>query len=858
MHFLTLHWRGAATADRREFQAETRQLLDIVTHSIYTDKEVFIRELISNASDALEKLRHLQSTGATIQDAELEPKIVITTDEKAGTLTIADTGVGMSKDELIENLGTIARSGSKAFLEQLKESSPGETGDALSGIIGKFGVGFYSAFMVADKVEVFSQSAVSGRQSHLWRSDGSGSYEVAEASDVTRGSKIVIHLKDSCKEFGTKAKVESIIRRYSNFVSFPIVLDGDTVNTVQALWTKSESDVTDEEYTEFYKFIANAFDEPAYRIIFKADAPIELKTLFFIGSSHTEKFGYARLEPGVSLYSRKVLIERNSPDILPDWMRFVRGVVDSEDLPLSLSREKMQDSRLIHKIRDVLTRRIIRFLERESTKEPDKFEKFFKEFGQFIKEGICTDFQNKDALAKLLRYESSQVDEGKLTTLDEYVSRCPPDQNEIYYLCAPTRAIAESSPYFEAFKKMNKEVLFVYSPIDDFVMTNVAEFNGRKVISAEHTKVDVDSDDGSASGKKLSKDEQQLFGAWLKLTLEDNVKEVKVRLRLMNVWRRVPGAESGEPRERQHHRAAAHGEHHAPCQRQEGDRRAAVSDQSVGSRSTRRGLEAKGCVLSSCRYYAYKHHRRANPAATSLNSKFIQSPAADIAKMLEVMGVDRVIAVDLQMRVEGHEACFFSSDIPVETIETIMAGVEYFATQVYLRRPLVVMAPNPECLRRARIFQTGLNKWLPDSPAQFAVFFHGTGKKESGEQSPADIVGDVKGADVIVVDDLIDTSETLSKLTNLALSKGARKVYCFASHPLLNGDAERLIEESNVSQVVVMDTIPADPKAFHTDKLKRLSVAPMLAELIQAEHFKAHSYIDKVNSREDFKYVHHY
>lgn len=219
--------------------------------------------------------------------------------------------------------------------------------------------------MVADKVEVFSQSAISGSESHLWRSDGSGSYEIAPATGTERGSKIVIHLKDSCKEFGTPARLESIIRRYSNFVSFPILLNGEPVNTVQALWTKSESDVTDEEYTEFYKFIANAFDEPAYRIIFKADAPIELKTLFFIGSTHTEKFGYARLEPGVSLYSRKVLIERNSPDVLPDWLRFVRGVVDSEDLPLSLSREKMQDSRLILKIRDVLTRRIVRFLDQQ-------------------------------------------------------------------------------------------------------------------------------------------------------------------------------------------------------------------------------------------------------------------------------------------------------------------------------------------------------------------------------------------------------------------------------------------------------------------------------------------------------------
>lgn len=336
-------------------------------------------------------------------------------------------------------------------LSPYREQSPSETGDALTGIIGKFGVGFYSAFMVADKVEVFSQSAAGG-PCHVWTSDGSGSYEVAETADVSRGSKIVIHLKDSCKDYATSARVEAIIRRYSNFVSFPIVLNGETVNTVQALWTKSENEVSDDEYTEFYKFIANAFDEPAYRLTFKADAPIELKTLFFIGSSHSEKFGYARLEPGVSLYSRKVLIERNSPDILPDWLRFVRGVVDSEDLPLSLSREKMQDSRLILKIKDVLTRRIIRFLEQQATKEPEKFETFFHEFGQFVKEGICTDFQHKDALAKLLRYESSQLDAGKHTTLDEYVSRATPEQNELYYLCAPSRAIAEASPYFEAFK----------------------------------------------------------------------------------------------------------------------------------------------------------------------------------------------------------------------------------------------------------------------------------------------------------------------------------------------------------------------------------------------------------------------
>ncbi|TYZ65366.1 hypothetical protein PybrP1_012690 [[Pythium] brassicae (nom. inval.)] len=270
--------------------------------------------------------------------------------------------------------------------------------------------------------------------------------------------------------------------------------------------------------------------------------------------------------------------------------------------------------------------------------------------------------------------------------------------------------------------------------------------------------------------------------------------------------------------------------------------------------STMRRASAKR-VTVVVPYYAYKHHRRGNPMSTSMNSKFIQSPAADIAKMLEVMGVDRVIAVDLQLRMQGHEASFFSSNVPVETLETIMAGVEYFATQVHLRRPLVILSPNPECLRRARVFQNGMNKWLPDSPARFAAFIHGTGA--NGDYTEADIVGDVKGADVIVVDDLIDSGETLAKLTKMAMNKGARKVYCFASHPLLAGDAEKMIDESDVAEVIVMDTIPMPlGEQFHSEKIKRLSVAPMLAELIQAEHFKAHSYIDRNTSREDYKYTH--
>ncbi|RHY07263.1 hypothetical protein DYB36_006990 [Aphanomyces astaci] len=518
-------------ADRHEFQAETRQLLDIVTHSIYTDKEVFVRELISNASDALEKFRHHQAVGATLLTPEVEPKIVITTDVAANTLTIEDTGVGMTKEELVANLGTIARSGSKAFLEQLKTEAPTETTAAATGIIGKFGVGFYSAFMVADKVEVYSASALGDGSGHVC----SGTFEVRAVADAGRGSKIVMHMKEACKDYAKPDRVESIIKKYSNFVAFPILLNGTEVNVVQALWTKDARDVSDDQYTDFYKFIANAYDDPLYRLHFKADAPLELKTLFFIGSSHTEKFGYARLEPGVSLYSRKVLIERHSPDILPDWMRFVRGVVDSEDLPLSLSREKMQDSRLLAKMKDVLTRRILKFLDEQARKDPEKFDQFFAEFGQFIKEGVCMDFQNKAGLSKLLRYESSALDQGKTTSLDEYVSRAPPDQNEIYYLCAPSRELAFQSPYYEAFKYVvttltNKEVLLVYHSMDDFVMNSVGEFNTRKVVSAEAAKLDVQEDHDTTD--KLTEADANLLTAWLSLQLEASVTKVEVTNRL--------------------------------------------------------------------------------------------------------------------------------------------------------------------------------------------------------------------------------------------------------------------------------------------------------------------------------------
>ena len=357
-------------SESMEFQAETRQLLDIVTHSLYTDKEVFLRELVSNASDALEKLRHVQATEESTTDADLELAIHITADLKNNTVTISDTGIGMTKDELIQNLGTIARSGSKAFMSELaQKAQEGMAAPDLSrGIIGKFGVGFYSAFMVGDKVEVRSKSAFQSNAElapTVWQSEGTGTYEIADvAEDVEqgRGTSIVIHLKDDQVEYCDEKRVEEVLKRYSNFVNFPIYLNGNRVNTMEAVWAKDPKEVDQETYSAFYKFLANAFDEPLDVLHFRADAPLDVKALFFIPSFHSEKYGMGRMEPGVSLYSRKVLIEAKSPDILPEWMRFLKGAVDSEDLPLSISREKAQDSALIARLRKALTRKFISHL----------------------------------------------------------------------------------------------------------------------------------------------------------------------------------------------------------------------------------------------------------------------------------------------------------------------------------------------------------------------------------------------------------------------------------------------------------------------------------------------------------------
>ncbi len=511
--------------ETHHFQAEIQQLLNIVIHSLYTDKEIFVRELISNAADACEKLRFNQSSGKPIYQSEIAPGITVVTDETAGTITITDTGLGMTHGELVENLGTIAHSGTKAFLKQLTEEKKPDVG-----LIGQFGVGFYSAFMVAKKVTVLSRSFAPEEQGWQWISEGMGGYELAPAADLPRGTKITLELKDDAKDFAKEATVERIIERYSSFVPFPIELNTKRLNTVQAIWARNKSEIKEEEYNEFYTFVGHDHDKPLFRLHFSADAPLAIQALLFVPGRNFETLGMGRIDSEVNLYCRKVLIQAKAKGLFPEWLRFLKGVVDSEDLPLNISRETMQDTTLMQKLNKVLTGRFLKFLDEQSEKEPDAYEKFYNEYQRFLKEGIVTDFTHKEALGKLLRFESSTLDKDKLTSLADYVKRMSSEQKEIYCLLAPNRAAAEASPYFEVFKERKFEVLFLYDAWDEFVMEHLRSFDGKPLKLAE--KADLNLSEAKKDGA-LSEDAAKELTKWLKETLGDKVGEVRPSQRLV-------------------------------------------------------------------------------------------------------------------------------------------------------------------------------------------------------------------------------------------------------------------------------------------------------------------------------------
>jgi TNF receptor-associated protein 1 len=516
-------------ATTHEFKAETKQVLDIVVNSLYKDKEIFVRELISNASDALEKLRRTQLTEKEILDDNLELEINLSTDENAKQLIIQDFGIGMTEEELIKNLGTIAHSGSKEFIEALQND--GEKNEAL---IGKFGVGFYSVFMVSDSVKVYTRSWHKEGEGFCWESDGSGGYSIDKSEGQRRGTKIVIQLKDDFDEFAKEGRIKDIVKKYSAFVQFPVSVNGEKVNTVDAIWLRSKSDIKEEEYEEFYKFQANDYEGPLMRLHFSADAPLEINSLLFVPKRNMEKMGMFRNENKVALHCRKVLIDAEPKNLFPEWLRFLRGVVDSSDIPLNVSRETMQDSELLRKLGQVLTKRFIKFLNEQAKKKEETYLEFWQEFGALIKEGVATDFTYKDDLAKLLRFQSTASEDGKLTGLEDYIDRMAADQKDILFLYGKNRKSIESGPYLEALQARGYEVLLLTEPVDEYVMQSLREFKEKKIISADSDELKLEKLDEEPAGESLDKKAIKKLSKWIKESLKERVSDVETGERLIN------------------------------------------------------------------------------------------------------------------------------------------------------------------------------------------------------------------------------------------------------------------------------------------------------------------------------------
>ena len=524
-----------------KFKAEVKQVLDIVINSLYTDKEIFVRELVSNASDASEKERYTKlSKGETAQELEIK----IYTDETAGTFTIEDFGIGMTRDELVQNLGTIAHSGSKAFVNALKENK----GNLTDGLIGQFGVGFYSVFMVADKVDVYTKSENS--EGLHWSCDGSENFVIEDYAKNERGTKIVATLKPDYKEFASKDRINAILSRYSSFVEFPISVDNQKLETKQAIWLKSKAELTQEQYEDFYKFFTHSYNKPLDYLHFKTDAPLEMNALIYVPADNPEMMGFGKSESEVALYCKKVLIDPAPKKLFPEWMRFAKGLIDSSDIPLNISRESMQDSGLTTKIGKVVLKKFIKHLLDVAKKDAEKYKNFFSKFGHFIKEGASIDFENRKELSKLLRFQSSLFADGTMVSLDDYIGRMKENQKSIYYAVGLDRNAIEASPYIEAFTARGIEVLYMFEGIDSFLVGNLATFEEKQFESVDSANVKLD-EIPQASTQALPKEKLELLKSWIKETLgSDTVKDVLSEGRLIDSPVAVLNSDSMTPQMR--------------------------------------------------------------------------------------------------------------------------------------------------------------------------------------------------------------------------------------------------------------------------------------------------------------------
>ena len=527
---------------KREFQTEVNQLLQLIIHSLYSHPEIFLRELISNSSDALDKLRHLTLTDDAYKTVPFDPRIDLELDEDAKTLTIADTGIGMNEEDLVSHLGTIARSGTKNFLSQL-------SGDAKkdSNLIGQFGVGFYSAFMVADKIEVVSRKA--GEElAWRWTSDGKSGFDIEPAERLVAGTTILLHFNEEGKQYANSWRLQEIVKKYSNHIAFPIFLTYDKsewnaeekksnktrtteqVNAASALWRRSKSELTDEDYKELYKSITGDSQDPLFWFHTKAEGSLEYTTLFYIPSKAPLDLYQADYRVGVKLYVKRVFIMDDAKELLPQYLRFVRGIIDSEDLPLNVSREILQQNRVLTSIRTASVKKILSELKSIATSKPDKYLKFIGEYNRPLKEGLYGDYANREALLDLIRFKSTKVD--GLTSLAEVMTRMKEGQKSIYYITGGAESLLRNSPLLEIYKKKEIEVLILDDDIDEIVFSGVDKYGEIDLKAVNKAATSEDLKDEAASGEEDKAESLKPLLDKLKAILGDRVKDVRASVRL--------------------------------------------------------------------------------------------------------------------------------------------------------------------------------------------------------------------------------------------------------------------------------------------------------------------------------------
>ncbi|MGK3968080.1 molecular chaperone HtpG [Sorangium sp. So ce118] len=534
----------AAGAVELPFQAEVQQVLALVINSLYANQEVFLRELISNASDALDKARFLVLTREGVAEQSGEPAILITLDDEARTLTIEDNGIGMTRDEVVENLGTIARSGSLEFLKANAEAAKQKKDGGKLQLIGQFGVGFYAAFMVASRVDVQTRSMLPGAEPVLWRSSGAGSFTVAPGDREHPGTKIVLHLKEDAREYTKVWRVKEIIRKYSDFVHFPIKVNDEVANRSAALWTLPKSQITEEQHAEFFRHVTGGYEgeKPLLTVHLSIDAPVQFHALLYVPEKAPPDM-FHKDRRAIRLYAKRVLIVEDCDKLTPMYLRFVRGVVDSEDLSLNVSREMLQENRTLSQIEQQIVKQVLKSLKDLSESDPERYASFWKEFGRVIKEGSTSDWKNKDAIAELCRFESMNTEAGKLISLREYVEKMPEEQKEIYYVTGLGRRAVEQSPHLEAFRKRGYDVLFLVDPVDEWLVKALNEFDKRRLKSVTHGDVDL----GSEPEKKDQPEESvDAAVAAVKAALGDRVKDVRISRRLTDSASCLVAAE-GDP-----------------------------------------------------------------------------------------------------------------------------------------------------------------------------------------------------------------------------------------------------------------------------------------------------------------------